>query len=136
MNEQTNDLPFFHIRWPFTIPETICAVLVMLLLFSLIPRVFNDNREEAQLRAIRINLRIIDGAKDQWEISTKATRSVYPTEKDLGPFLKGGKLPTPVIGEKYKILPPGSQSIAILPIAIMDYRKGYFITAAPDPWGP
>jgi hypothetical protein len=136
MKSQTNDLPFFHIPRPYTVASILFAVVVTCLLLAYVPRVFNDNLEKSQLRAIRINLRIIDGAEDQWRIHTKADNTVNPTEKDLAPFLKDGRLPISVVGERYKILPPRFQSVAILPTGFFQYQKGHFITATPDPWDP
>jgi hypothetical protein len=51
---------------------------------------FVKARATAQKNTCINNLRIIDGAKQQWALENSKTADAIPTEKDLGPYLPKG----------------------------------------------
>jgi Mg-chelatase subunit ChlD len=64
---------------------------------------FVKARATSQANATINNLRQIDGAKQEWALENKKSPDDVPTPDDLKPYLLGGKLPPPVMGEKYII---------------------------------
>ena len=71
-------------------------------------------REQAQKNAIRSNLRMIDGAKEQWALENKKATGAKVTEADLADYIRGGKVRS-VIGETYEINPISTSPEAKLP---------------------
>lgn len=49
--------------------------------------------EAQQINACINQLRMLDGAKQQWALENRKTVNDLPAEKDLTPYLKGGVLP-------------------------------------------
>ena len=90
----------------------IAAILTVLALFqadqwlqgrlfgSLIP-IREKPTESGQLNAIAGNLRILEGAKEQYALEHRLTTTALVTEADLLPYLKGGLAIQPVVGETY-----------------------------------
>jgi Mg-chelatase subunit ChlD/uncharacterized membrane protein YgcG len=94
--------PLPHVRSWFTpIAYAAVVVLVMAGFYALITPNFIRARATSQQNATINNLRQIDGAINEWALETKKSSTDVPTENDLKPFLPGGKLPSPVMGEKY-----------------------------------
>jgi type II secretory pathway pseudopilin PulG len=72
-------------------------------------------RETAQLNSIANNLRLLEGAKDEWSLQNKRSSIDTVTLTDLTPHIKGGTLPVPVAGETYSSTIVRSQIVATLP---------------------
>ena len=49
------------------------------------------------------NLRLIDGAKQEWAFETKATNDDRPTQSELTPYLKGNQFPSCPAKGTYRI---------------------------------
>jgi TolA-binding protein len=71
---------------------------------------------EQQQAAICINnLRLIDGAKEQWALEKQKPRGALLTVADLAPYLKTNTLPTCPAGGVYTINPVGYAPICNFP---------------------
>ena len=53
----------------------------------------SQNAEQAQVNACISNLRMIDGAKQQWALENKKPASAMPTAADLSPYMRSNTLP-------------------------------------------
>jgi len=89
------------------------AAVVGLLAAIAIPN-FVKARDTAQHNAIVNNLRMLEGAKDQWALENKKVQGSPVTEKDVAEYLRGGKV-NAVAGETYTINPVGTAATATLP---------------------
>jgi len=89
-----------RIKVPRLVP-TLAVVAIAALLAALSIPNFVKSRSTSQANATINNLRQIDGAISEWALETKKSPTDVPTEEDLKPYLYGGKLPQPVMGEKY-----------------------------------
>jgi hypothetical protein len=103
------------------------AAVVGLLAAIAIPN-FVKARETAQYNAIMNNLRIIEGAKEQWALENKKREGTTVTEQNLAEFLRGGRI-NPVAGETYNINPVGTPATARLNQKIMNHPAGSVIKA-------
>ena len=70
------------------------------------------SREQAQLKGMINNLRIIESSKEQWALENKKGNGAQPTGADLGVYLKNNVMPTPVASETYNINPIGTPADA------------------------
>ncbi len=102
-------------RSGFTIVEIMIVVAIVGLIASIAIPSFTKARKEAQLSSIINKLRIIEGAKNQWAIDNKKGADAIPAPKDLTPYLHGGKMPPPIVGETYAINSVGEPPTATLP---------------------
>src|SRR6266498_2503581 len=88
----------------FTLVEIMIVVAIIGLLAAIAIPNFVRARESAQLNSILNNLRIIEGAKDQWALEMKkgtGTATIWSTDTDgIGSYLKGGTIKE-VVGETY-----------------------------------
>ncbi len=107
---------------------TLVEILIIVTFWSLLAIVLVDGigkaREAAQLTSIVNNLRITEGAKEQWRISHKKTTGDTPDIKDIGPYLMGGTTPPSVVGETYKINAIGTPATAKIPRKLRNYPAG------------
>src|SRR5206468_12966356 len=85
----------------FTLVEIMIVVAIISLLAAIsIPNVVKA-RENAQLNSIFNNLRILEGAKDQWALENKkGTGDAVADVNTLSDYLKGGTVKS-VVGETY-----------------------------------
>ncbi|HVY71996.1 MAG TPA: hypothetical protein VHH73_18835 [Verrucomicrobiae bacterium] len=74
------------------------------------------------------NLRIIEGAKDQWALEMHKATGDGPHWDEMGAYLKGGTIHS-VLGETYTLNRFGTPAHARLSIALGTYRAGSNITA-------
>jgi hypothetical protein len=88
---------------------------------------FIKARQTAQKNAIISNLRMLDGAKEQWALENKKTPGTKVTEVDISPYLKSGKVKA-VVGETYELNAIGSAPHAIVPVAVGGQPAGSKIT--------
>jgi Mg-chelatase subunit ChlD len=89
--------------WLMPLAAAAVVILVAAGLAALSIPNFIRARATSQANATINNLRQIDGAKQEWALENKKSPDAVPTPDDLKPYLVGGKLPPPVMGEKYVI---------------------------------
>ena len=107
----------------FTLVEIMIVVAIIGLLAAIAIPNFVRARENAQLNSILNNLRILDGAKDQWALEQKQGTGSTPVWSDLGPYLKGGTIKG-VVGETYTIETVGTNAYAKAGVKLGTYTAG------------
>ena len=115
----------------FTLVEIMIVVAIIGLLAAIAIPNFVKARENAQLNSIFNNLRILEGAKDQWALENKkGTGDAVAGVSTLSDYLKGGTIKN-VVGETYTPQDIGTNAIAVLPgtISLGTYAKGATITS-------
>jgi hypothetical protein len=80
-------------------------------------------RETSQMNAIINNLRMLDGAKQQWALENKKGGSDEPTMADLEPYL-GRATMKPIIGEKYIVNPVNASPQVEFTSKVRSYSAG------------
>ena len=111
----------------FTLVEIMIVVAIIGLLAAIAIPNFVKARETAQLNSILNNLRIIEGAKDQWALETKqGTGATVTSLVTISDYLKGATVKT-VVGETYQTTTIGTSSTATLPAGV---KLGTFAAAA------
>jgi Tfp pilus assembly protein FimV len=71
--------------------------------------------EQAQAAACINNLRLIDGAKQQWALEKHKPAGALLTAADLAPYLKGNTMPVCPAGGVYTLNPVGVTPICNIP---------------------
>jgi prepilin-type N-terminal cleavage/methylation domain-containing protein len=115
----------------FTLVEIMIVVAIIGLLAAIAIPNFVKARESSQLNAIFNNLRIIEGAKDQWAMENKkGSGDTVGSIVTISDFLKGGTV-KPVVGETYDTTTVGAGSTATLPATVKlgTYAAGGVITS-------
>jgi prepilin-type N-terminal cleavage/methylation domain-containing protein len=84
----------------FTLVEIMIVVAIIGLLAAIAIPNFVRARESAQLNSIANNLRILEGAKEQWALEMKTNTTAPVSTTDLTGYLKNNTL-IPVVGEAY-----------------------------------
>ena len=84
----------------FTLVEIMIVVAIIGLLAAIAIPNFVRARESAQLNSIANNLRILEGAKEQWALENKKATSDTVAIGDTTPYLKNNTVNT-VVGESY-----------------------------------
>ena len=115
----------------FTLVEIMIVVAIIGLLAAIAIPNFVKARESAQLNSIFNNLRIIEGAKDQWALENKkGTGDTVTDTTTISDYLKGGTV-KPVVGETYATTTIGAASTATLPatVSLGTYTKGAAVTS-------
>ena len=69
-------------------------------------------RNGAGYNSVVNNLRLIENAKDQWQLEHRRNNGETPTASDLTPYLKGMAMPVAVRGELYNLNPIGTPATA------------------------
>jgi len=77
-------------RKGFTLVEIMIVVTIIGMLAALAIPLFAKARRNAQEEACINNLRIIDGAKQQWGMENFQPVTAMPAVTDIDPYLKGG----------------------------------------------
>ena len=119
----------------FTLVEIMIVVAIIGLLAAIAIPNFVKARESAQLNSIINNLRIIEGAKDQWALENKKGTGDLPTwavsPAGILDYLKGGTVKD-VVGETYTIDVVGTPCSAKLPATVKlgSYVAGSTITGS------
>src|SRR6476469_6475414 len=87
----------------FTLVEIMIVVAIIGLLAAIAIPNFVRARTVSQANACINNLRLIDGAKQQWALEAKKASTDTPNDTDLTPYLGrgGGALPICPIGTDY-----------------------------------
>jgi prepilin-type N-terminal cleavage/methylation domain-containing protein len=115
----------------FTLVEIMIVVAIIGLLAAIAIPNFVKARENAQLNSIFNNLRIIEGAKDQWALENKkGTGDTVTDLTTISDYLKGGTV-KPVVGETYLTTTIGAASSAKLPATVKlgTYTAGSSVTS-------
>jgi len=73
------------------------------------------NSEQANTAACINNLRIIDGAKQQWALEHQKTGSALLTAADIAPYMRSNTLPTCPAGGVYTLNPVALPPICNIP---------------------
>src|ERR1044072_2232993 len=98
----------------FTLVEIMIVVAIIGLLAAIAIPNFVKARENAQLNSIFNNLRILEGAKDQWALENKkGTGDAVASVGTVSDYLKGGAIKN-VVGETYTPQDIGTNAIAVL----------------------
>ena len=109
----------------FTLVEIMIVVAIIGLLAAIAIPNFVKAREQAQLNSIVNNLRITEGAKDQWALENKQGTGATPVNSDLAPYMKNNTFPpTKVVGETYNLLTVGTSATATTPVKLGTYAAG------------
>ena len=115
----------------FTLVEIMIVVAIIGLLAAIAIPNFVKARESAQLNTILNNLRIIEGAKDQWALENKKGSGDTPDWSTgtlgIADFLKGATVKN-VVGETYTIDAVGTAAVAKTPVKLGTYAANATIT--------
>jgi len=84
----------------FTLVEIMIVVAIIGLLAAIAIPNFVRARESAQLNSIANNLRILEGAKEQWALENKKATTDTVAIADVQPYLKNNTVAA-VVGETY-----------------------------------
>jgi len=87
----------------FTLVEIMIVVAIIGLLAAIAIPNFVRARESAQLNSIANNLRILEGAKEQWALENKKATTDTVAISDLYTYLKNNTIPQSVAGESYVV---------------------------------
>ena len=113
----------------FTLVEIMIVVAIIGLLAAIAIPNFVKARETAQLNSIVNNLRITEGAKDQWALENKKGTGDTPDNTDLAPYMKNSTYPpTTVVGETYNINAVGTAATATTPVKLGTYAAASNVT--------
>ena len=77
----------------FTLVEIMIVVATIGLLAAIAVPNFTQARTNARTSACVNNLRLIDGAKQQWALETNQDEAAIPAEDDVTPYLKNSAMP-------------------------------------------
>ena len=77
----------------FTLVEIMIVVAIIGLLAAIAVPNFTQARTNARTSACVNNLRLIDGAKQQWALETNQDETAVPAEADVTPYLKNSAMP-------------------------------------------
>jgi prepilin-type N-terminal cleavage/methylation domain-containing protein len=112
----------------FTLVEIMIVVAIIGLLAAIAIPNFVKARETAQLNSIFNNLRIIEGAKDQWALESKNGTGADTDLVIISDYLKGGTV-KPVVTEVYTTDLVGSPAHAVATVKLGTYAAGVVIYA-------
>src|SRR5207245_1126620 len=116
----------------FTLVEIMIVVAIIGLLAAIAIPNFVKARETAQLNSIVNNLRIIEGAKDQWALENKKGTGDTPDwtsgTAGIADYLKGATVKN-VVGETYTINNVGSAANAKTPVKLGTYAANATISS-------
>jgi prepilin-type N-terminal cleavage/methylation domain-containing protein len=112
----------------FTLVEIMIVVAIIGLLAAIAIPNFVRAREQAQLNSIVNNLRIIEGAKDQYALENKKGTGDTTDLTTISSYLKGGTINT-VVNETYTTDKVGTASTAKIGVDLGTYKSGSSITA-------
>jgi prepilin-type N-terminal cleavage/methylation domain-containing protein len=113
----------------FTLVEIMIVVAIIGLLAAIAIPNFVKARETAQLNSIVNNLRITEGAKDQWALENKKGTGDVPVNTDIAPYMKNSTYPPSlIVGETYNINVVGTASTAKTPVKLGTYAVNSNVT--------
>lgn len=113
----------------FTLVEIMIVCAIIGLLASVVMPSFIKARENSQLTSIVNNLRITEGAKDQWALENKQGTGATPVATDIAPYMKNSTFPPAnVVGETYNINAVGTVADAKTPVKLGTYAANSTVT--------
>ena len=113
----------------FTLVEIMIVVAIIGLLAAIAIPNFVRARESAQLNSIANNLRILEGAKEQWALENKKSTTDTVTTTDLTTYLKNNSMPQPVVQETY-VVGTVSQLVTADTSAVLVGKAGPYTTTS------
>jgi len=115
----------------FTLVEIMIVVAIIGLLAAIAIPNFVRARETAQLNSIGNNLRIIEGAKEQWALENKKVTTDTVAMSDLTAYFKNNIIPPSLANETYAVATVGALTTATLPSgATLNQKGGPFTTTS------
>ena len=115
----------------FTLVEIMIVVAIIGLLAAIAIPNFVRARETAQLNSIGNNLRIIEGAKEQWALENKKVTTDTVALTDLTAYFKNNTAPASQAGETYTVSVVSTLATATLPAsATLNGKTGPFTTTS------
>ena len=115
----------------FTLVEIMIVVAIIGLLAAIAIPNFVRARETAQLNSIGNNLRIIEGAKEQWALENKKVTTDTVALTDLTAYFKNNTTPAALAGETYALTTVGALATATLPgSSTLNGKTGPFTTTS------
>lgn len=112
----------------FTLVEIMIVVAIIGLLAAIAIPNFVKARETAQLNSIINNLRIIEGAKDQYALENKKGTGDTTDLSSISAYLKGGTINS-VVNETYTTDKIGTSASAKAGVDLGTYKAGTAILA-------
>ena len=112
----------------FTLVEIMIVVAIIGLLAAIAIPNFVKARETAQLNSIINNLRIVEGAKDQYALENKKGTGDTTDLTSIAAYLKGGTI-NAVVNETYTTDKIGTPATAKAGVQLGTYAAGTAITA-------
>ena len=113
-------------RAGFTLVEIMIVVAIIGLLAAIAIPNFVKARENAQLNSIINNLRIIEGAKDQWALENKKGTGDSTDLATISDYLKGATVKV-VVNETYTTGAVGTPAQAQTPVKLGTYAANGII---------
>jgi prepilin-type N-terminal cleavage/methylation domain-containing protein len=113
----------------FTLVEIMIVVAIIGLLASIALPSWHRARENAQLNSIANNLRLLEGAKEQWALDNKKSTTDTVTTTDLTTYLKNNSMPQPVVQETY-VVGTVSQLVTADTTAVLVGKSGPYTTTS------
>ena len=90
---------------------------------------FVDRHPTGSLNAIGNNLRLIEGAKEQWALDNRKLLEAPVALSDLTAYFKNSRVPASVAGETYQVTTVGELAQALMKGEINGHR-GPFTTSS------
>jgi prepilin-type N-terminal cleavage/methylation domain-containing protein len=97
----------------FTLVEIMIVVAIIGLLAAIAIPSFIRARQNTQASTCLNNLRLIDGAKDQWALENGKATSAACASGDISPYLKAGVPTCPVGAAAYTIGAIGTDPLCV-----------------------
>jgi len=112
----------------FTLVEVMVAVAIIGMLAGIsVPNALRA-RENAQLKRVLNNLRLIQQSKTQWAFDTRRGTMEIPTEADLAGYFSRNAAPISVVGESYTYNDVVTPPTATTPVKLGTIPAGGTIT--------
>ena len=115
----------------FNWKEWLIVGVVMLVLAAIAIPNFVRARETKCLNSIGNNLRIIEGAKEQWALENRKVPTNAVSLSDLTVYFKESRIPASLAGETYLVTTAGAMAQCVLSgDSTLNGRRGPFTTTS------